>query len=386
MMYLYNMYSHQISLLRTSLVFNSYGRPTRISNCFTNVVVRRKIMSEPPSSSTTRRNKFLAAPRQFQRHENHRRIPPYILFTAGGTLLVIGGTYYAFLDRVPLTNRQRWIATTTTMEQELGDSEYQQLLQQFRGAILPPQHRATRTVQRVGNRIVAAAQEFMTDYHASTNTASRDLTLLARPYTFTVVQSDMANAFCLPGNHVFVMTGLFQYARTEDELAAVLGHEIAHNLARHAGEKMSGGLVVNLLARSTLLLDPSGLLAMMILPAASIFRELPHSRIQELEADEIGVHLAALACYDPRASKRVFQRMKDGLDGKAPPEFLSTHPSHTSRLAKFDMYMPEVMQTFESNERCAVIRQQMERARLAAARDALLRERQAAQGAVWHDL
>jgi predicted Zn-dependent protease len=149
---------------------------------------------------------------------------------------------------------------------------------------------------------------------------------------------------------------------------------------------MSGGMVLNLLARSTLLLDPSGLLAIMLLPAANILRELPHSRIQELEADQIGVHVAALACYDPRASKRVFQRMKDGLDGSAPPEFLSTHPSHDSRIAKFDTYMPEVMKTYEENERCLVIRKQMERARQAAAREALLRERQAVQGAGWHDL
>lgn len=163
---------------------------------------------------------------------------------------------------------------------------------------------------------------------------------------------------------------------------------VAHNLARHAGEKMSGGLVVNIVARLTLLFDPTGMLALMLLPAATVFRELPHSRIQELEADQIGVHLAALACYDPRASKRVFQRMKDGANGQgaSPPEFLSTHPSHESRIAKFDTYMPQVMATFESNERCAVVRQQMERARQAAAREALLRERQAMQGTGWRDL
>lgn len=147
---------------------------------------------------------------------------------------------------------------------------------------------------------------------------------------------------------------------------------------------MSGGMVVNLLARMTLLLDPSGMLAVLVLPAATLFRELPHSRIQELEADQIGVHLAALACYDPRASKRVFQAMKDGFDDKAPPEFLSTHPSHESRISNFDQWLPDVMQTFENNERCLVIRQQMERARQAAAREALMRERQAMQGTGWY--
>ena len=80
--------------------------------------------------------------------------------------------------------------------------------------------------------------------------------------------------------------------------------------------------------------------------------------------------------------------MKDGADGKGAtqPEFLSTHPSHESRIAKFDTYMPEVLETFQSNERCGVVRQQMDRARQAAAREALLRERQALQGTGWRDL
>lgn len=153
------------------------------------------------------------------------QIPTYLWITAGGTLLVVGGTYFAFLDRVPLTRRQRWIATNLKMEQELGDLEYQKMLQQFRGKILPPHHRANRTVQRVGSRLASAANEFMERHGRATQAPSRDMSLLARPYTFTVIQSDMANAFCLPGNHVFVMTGLFRFVRTEDELAAVMGHE-----------------------------------------------------------------------------------------------------------------------------------------------------------------
>jgi predicted Zn-dependent protease len=186
----------------------------------------RTFRSEPRLET---RSSFLSARPSQQQHQHQRQgsqIPTYILVSTGGAILIITTTYYTFLDRVPLTNRQRWIATTMNIEQELGDAEYQQLLQQFRGAILPPSHRANKTVQRVGSRIVAAAQEFMEQQHPpSTSTPTRTSTLFARPYTFTVVQSDMANAFCLPGNHVFVMTGLFQYARTEDELAAVLGHE-----------------------------------------------------------------------------------------------------------------------------------------------------------------
>ena len=225
-------------------------------------------------------------------------IPTYIWVSAAtaGGVLVCG--YFAFLDEVPLTKRKRWIATSQEWESELGDQEYQRLLAQFRGKVLPPDHRASVTVQRVGSRIAASSREFC---------AQHNLTSLCKtPYTYTVVRSDQANAFVLPNNHVFVLTGLFQFVRDEDELAAILGHEMAHNIARHAGERMSDGILVNLLARLLFLVDPSGVLTTIFLPAANLIHSLPHSREHESEADHIGMLLSAQACYDPRASKRVF--------------------------------------------------------------------------------
>jgi hypothetical protein len=120
--------------------------------------------------------------------------------------------------------------------------------------------------------------------------------------TLNLMRSETANAFVLPNNHIFVMTGLFQFARDEDELAAVLGHEMAHNLACLVGEKVWGNAIVRIVANLMLLIDPSGVLFSVFLPTASLLRELlPHSRIQEkeTEADQIGMHLAAQACYDP---------------------------------------------------------------------------------------
>lgn len=184
----------------------------------------------------------------------------------------------------------------------MGDQEYRALVKQFqadpKSEILPPNHRASITVTRVGSRIAEASKTF-----ASKNpNASVSLS----PYTYTVVRNEMANAFVLPNNHVFVLTGLFNYVKNEDELAAVLGHEVAHNLARHAGEKISGGFVVNLLARLMFLFDPSGVMSALFLGSTSLLHDLPHSREAESEADQIGLHLAASACYDPRAAKRVF--------------------------------------------------------------------------------
>ena len=184
----------------------------------------------------------------------------------------------------------------------------------------------------------------------------------------------MANAFVLPNNHIFVMTGLFRYVRDEDDLAAVLGHEMAHNLARHVGEKVSESVVVAVLARLTLWLDPSGVLAGFFVPTASLLRELPHSRIQELEADRIGMHLAAMACYDPLAAKRVFQRMADESKN-APLEFMSTHPSNDSRIGMMDEWLPETKRIFGRSGRCEHVREEMALARKVAAQQAAERER-----------
>jgi predicted Zn-dependent protease len=268
---------------------------------------------------------------------------------------------YAFLDEAPLTKRKRWIATDPAFERSLGDQEYKKLLSQFRGEILPPNHPASRTVQRVGGRISKASQVFA-QQHPNTN-------ISPSPYTYTVVRSDSANAFVLPNNHVFVLTGLFKYVKDEDELAAVLGHETAHNLARHAGERMSGGILTNIAARMSLLIDPSGFLAALLMPAAALLHSLPNSREAEVEADQIGVYLAAEACYDPRAAKRVFQAMKDGTGG-APPEFMSTHPSHDTRIQNFDQWIPGAMKTFDSDmgDRCRQVREDMAQARIDAAK------------------
>ncbi len=316
---------------------------------------------------------------RFQQNNYNKRpgrsdIPPY-LWIGGFGIPLAGLTYLYvhFLDRVPLTQRQRWIATSPDWERELGNQQYHQFLAQFRGKILPADHRASITVQRVGHRIYNAAQSFCEEHHVAKDHRST----IASPPTFTVVRSEMANAFVLPNNHIFVMTGLFQYARNEEELASVLGHEMAHNLARHVGEKVSGNLVVQVLARLSLLVDPSGSLMMIFLPTANLLSELPHSRTQELEADHIGMHLAARACYDPAAAKQVFERMRlDTSSGAQPPEFLSTHPSHESRLDKMDDWLPEAKRILERDggETCRQIQQDIERARQIAAQRAAERE------------
>lgn len=304
-------------------------------------------------------------------------LPPYVWVGLGGTTVLIATAYYAFLDEVPMTKRKRWIATSPAWEERMGDGEYRRLLAANKARVLPADHRASVTVQRVGRRLAEASQAFCEEHEVKNYNHQK-------PYTYTVLRSDdTANAFVLPGNHVFVMTGLFRHLADEDELAAVLAHETAHNLARHAGERVSGNVLINVLARASLWFDPGGTFLTWMVPASRLLRELPHGRRQESEADALGVHLAAEACYDPRAAPRFFRKLaareeQDG--GGAVADFLSTHPSHERRLTDFDRHVPEAMKRFRArnddggDDRCASLRRSMREARRVAALRADARE------------
>jgi predicted Zn-dependent protease len=138
-----------------------------------------------------------------------------------------------------------------------------------------------------------------------------------------------ANAFVLPGGKVFVFSGLIPVAGDEAGMAAVLGHEIAHNLAEHVGERMSAQIGINFLLWSLIFL--TGGIALLGtsyvgLAALDLVYSRPMERSQESEADYIGLMMMAEACYDPRAALRFWQRMEK-MRGEEPPEWLSTHPS-----------------------------------------------------------
>ena len=292
--------------------------------------------------------------------------PPYILFGFGVPLVGITATsiyaYYSCLDNVPYTNRRRLLATSPQWEAAMGHEQYNALLKQYGQDILPKDHRASVTVQRVGSRIATAADGFSREWNMSQKQNT--------PYTYTVIRSPDANAFVLPGNHVFVLTGLFKYAHDEDELASVLGHEMAHNIARHAGERVSESFLLAIVRRLALIINPSGILFTFLIPAEQLLLTLPHNREHEMEADRIGIILASEACYDPNAAKRVFSRMKDemehGNQGQvSPPEWLSTHPGYDTRLSLFDQWMPEALEKFnrDSGSKCRSIRDEMKRAR-----------------------
>ena len=221
-------------------------------------------------------------------------------------------------------------------EQELsvvGDSGYQEILQQFQGKVLPRNHPYTQLVAKVTGRLLESC-DFI---------SGEDWTI------HVIDEPSQVNAFVIPGGKVFVFTGLLPVAQDENGLAAVLGHEIAHNVAHHSAEKMSRQILTMIAGYAvSLVFDVSGQIGASL---ATISLTLPNSRVQESEADHIGLLIMASACYDPTRAPEIWKRMSENekKQGGAPPQFLSTHPASSSRGEGMQKWMPEALQRYENS-------------------------------------
>ena len=173
-------------------------------------------------------------------------------------------------------------------------------------------------------------------------------------WEFVVFDDDETiNAFAMPGGKVGVYTGILKLANTDDELAAIIGHEIAHVSARHGNERMSqsvllitGGLALGYAVKDE---DKGTQEALMLAygVGATLGAQLPFSRLHENEADEIGLLYMARAGYDPREAVRFWQKMQS-MNNQAVAEFLSTHPSHETRIERLTKLMPKAMAEYEA--------------------------------------
>ncbi len=234
---------------------------------------------------------------------------------------------------VPYTQRSQLILLSEGQDIELGMSAYKEVLKKEKIVTDPA---VTGLVQRVGERIARAADK---------PTYQWEFTVIDSPRT--------ANAFALPGGKVAVYTGLFPVAEDEAGLAAVMGHEVAHALARHGAERMSQGLLLELgaVGLSVAMGGKSPATHDAVLQAyglgAQVGLMLPFSRSQESEADHIGLILMAKAGYDPEAAFALWKRMEARGKGKAPPEWLSTHPSYGTRQSNIRFWLPEARRYYQ---------------------------------------
>ena len=240
----------------------------------------------------------------------------------------------------PYTGRKQLLMTSIGQEIQMGAQAYNQVKSDPK--MRPSQDpREIEPVKRVAARIVEAAKR-------------SKYTEMAQQFQWdvTVIKDDKtANAFALPGGKMAVYTGIFPMAKTEAGLAAVMGHEVVHALARHGAERMSQGqLTSTVLQVAGAAIGLSGgnpILGQATMAAlgagAQVGVLLPFSRKHESEADYVGILLAADAGYDPRESVALWERMGQASGGGGQSEFLSTHPSHDTRIEQLKEWMPEAM-------------------------------------------
>ncbi|MBK9244290.1 MAG: M48 family metallopeptidase [Burkholderiales bacterium] len=163
-----------------------------------------------------------------------------------------------------------------------------------------------------------------------------------------VIDSPAINAFCMPGGKIMVFVGLIEKLQlTDDELAAVIGHEIAHALLQHGRARMSEAVLKNVgVNLAALYFGLGDLGATALAQAAQLAITLPYSRGHETDADLAGIELAARAGYDPRAATSLWRKMA-AAGGGQPPQFLSTHPGHANRIREIEASLPTVMPLYE---------------------------------------
>jgi metalloendopeptidase OMA1, mitochondrial len=236
----------------------------------------------------------------------------------------------------PYTHRYQLELVPASQEQAMGLQAYTQVLHDPKVQI-SHDPREVHPVERVTARLIAAAK--LSRYAETAKQFD---------WQVSVIKDDKTqNAFALPGGKIAVYTGIFPVARNEAGLAAILGHEVTHALARHGGERMSQGVVAQgAVMAATLGAASQGISPQVAQLAGGALAQygfiLPYSRKHESEADYIGLLLAADAGYDPHEALHVWQRMEQMSRGQ-PPQFLSTHPSHGTRITQIEQWMPEAM-------------------------------------------
>ncbi len=254
------------------------------------------------------------------------RLIPLILFALYGLYY-----YVSNQETVPMTGRSQLVDMTREQEMSLGLQSYQEILQQSQVLL---QGKEVNLIRNIGKKLAEAAGDVDPGFD----------------WEFNVIQSEQANAFALPGGKTAVYTGLFPVAQNTDGLAVVMGHEIAHAIARHGAERMAHQKLVQIgsMAATVALGDLDYQTQRMVMGALGVGTQygilLPFSRNHESEADYMGLLFMARACFDPTEAPKLWERMGQMSQGKQPAEFMSTHPSHETRIQRLEEWMPQALE------------------------------------------
>jgi predicted Zn-dependent protease len=248
-------------------------------------------------------------------------------------LLAVGCT------TVPVTERSQLNLIPRDQILSLSFEQHRRFLNENRVVVGTAQ---SAMVKRVGVRIQQAVESYLQ------HRGPADI-LQGYEWEFNLIKDDRVNAFAMPGGKVVILTGILPVARNDSGLATVMGHEIGHAIARHGNERMSQSLLAQLggTALAAGLNDRPDETRRMFMAAYGLGAQvgvlLPYNRLQESEADELGLIFMAVAGYDPREAIDFWQRMDQQAAGGGTPEFLSTHPSHATRISELRRHMQEAL-------------------------------------------
>ncbi len=247
-----------------------------------------------------------------------------------------------------LTGRKQLSLIQESELQLMATSQYKTFLDENK-VLNPRNSKDAAMVDRVGARISNAITKYYSGH-------GKQSVIEGYNWEFNTIDSKEANAWCMPGGKVVVYSGLLPITQNETALAIVVGHEIAHAVAKHGSERMSQGIVQQLggmaleVALSQKPQETQNLFMQAYGIGSTIGAVLPWSRQQETEADQYGLIFAAMAGYNPREAIPFWQRMSNA-GGANPPEFLSTHPSDETRIRKLKQFMPEALKYYnQSNQ------------------------------------
>lgn len=258
-------------------------------------------------------------------------------------LLVLGTIGFAVsCAKVPISGRRQLNLLPESQMMTMSFSAYQEFLDT--NNVLPPTNPDVVMVRRIGNSIKGSVEKYLAEHQESKRVEGF-------AWEFNVVKDNTVNAWCMPGGKVVVYTGILPVTQDETSLAVVMGHEIAHAVARHGNERMSQGLALQLggVALSVALSEKPALTQNIFLQSYGIGSQLgvlAYGRNHETEADKLGLIFMAMAGYNPQAAIGFWERMA-ASGGQAPPEILSTHPSDATRIATLKEFMPQAMKYYK---------------------------------------
>ncbi len=250
--------------------------------------------------------------------------------------------FFLGCSTVPLTGRRQLSLVPSSQLLSLAADNYSSVLNESK---VVKNTSEAAMIQRVGGNIKRAVEQYM---------AQNNLTELLNGFKweFTLIDDPTVNAWCMPGGKVAFYTGILPICKDDVGVAVVMGHEVAHAIANHGGERMSQGLVQQLggVALSVALQEQPQLTQQLAMAAfgvgSTVGYILPHSRLHESEADEMGLIFMAMAGYDPREAPNFWKRMQAQGGGGGTPEFLSTHPAPETRIQDLEKLMPKAMKYY----------------------------------------